>query len=72
MNPWCETVHSQRPAMSKVKVTLCQHAPRLPASPSLITSQFQSLVVLLSGIVQKRVFMLYTVFPDLHYYKNKV
>jgi len=29
---------------SKVKVTLCQRAPRLPASPSLITSQFQSLV----------------------------
>jgi len=27
---------------SKVKVTLCQHAPRLPASLSLITFQFHS------------------------------
>jgi len=40
---------------SKVKVTLCQHTPRLPALPSLITFQFQSLVVLLSDIMQKRV-----------------
>jgi len=28
---------------SKVKVTLCQRASSLPALPSLITSQFQSL-----------------------------
>jgi len=40
-----------------VKVTLCQHAPRLSALLSLIT--YQSLVVSLSSIVQKRVFMLY-------------
>jgi len=31
---------------SKVKVTLCQHAPRLPASfPALITFPFHPLVV---------------------------
>jgi len=33
---------------SKVKVTLYQRPPRLPASPPLTTSQFQSLVVSLS------------------------
>jgi len=35
---------------SKVKVTLFQRTPRLSASPSLITFQFQSLVVSLSEI----------------------
>jgi len=38
----------QEIAKSKLKVILCQRMPRLPASRSLITSQFQSLVVSLS------------------------
>jgi len=42
---------------SDLKVILYQHVPRLPASPSLITFQFQSLVVLLSDIEKERVFM---------------
>jgi len=37
-------------AKVKVKVTLCQRVPRLPTSPSLIISQFQLLVVLLSDM----------------------
>jgi len=40
---------------SKVKVTICQRTPRLPAS--LITFQFHSLVISLSDIVQEHVFM---------------
>jgi len=32
------------------KVTLREHAPRFPASPSLITFQFHSLVVSLSNV----------------------
>jgi len=45
---------------SKVKVQSesdSMTAPHLLASPSLITSKFQSLVVSLSDIVQKRVFV---------------
>jgi len=37
-------------------VTLCERAPRLPASPSLITFRFHSLVVALLDM-QERVFM---------------
>ena len=42
---------------SKVKVTFCQRAPRLPTSPSLITLQFEALVVSLLDIVHRGVFM---------------
>jgi len=38
---------------SKVKVTLCERAPRLPALLSLITFQFHPLVVSLSDMVRK-------------------
>jgi len=47
---------------SKVKVTLCHLAHRLPALPSLITSQCQSLAVSLSDIVQFLQFLCTSVF----------
>jgi len=51
------------PLTAKVKVTLCQRAPRLPASPSLLTFHFHSLVVSLSDIVKGRVFMISSHLP---------
>jgi len=40
--------------------TVCQRAPRLLASPSFITSQFQSLVVSLSDIAETCSCCIYT------------
>ena len=39
------------------KVTFSQRAPRLPAMPSLITFQFEALVISISDMVHKGVFM---------------